>query len=247
MPMAMGRNSKKNAPMISGNQSVAARHPLRYQWCWCHGFDVGCGLVRSLRMHQHHALRERLRVITEKKNQAQLLGEFLGGQLKPTPTEKVTIRVYFKNLLGLEASSKLIVKYLPDKVEWWGKICIQGNMECVQSCWVHGSVGEMYRDASWARLELVVDEYKDNPGQPPWDLQIVCYSQVQSYIHITLLVKPHLKIMSHSMAIVMLVKLCKMNGKDASLEPVWYQDMETVHAFDVRTIDCAIGRIKVGD
>ena len=89
---------------------------------------------------------------------------------KPTPTEKVAIRVYFKNLLGLEASSKLIVKYLPDKVEWWGKIHIKGNTECVQSCWAHGSVGETYQYASWARLELVVDEYKDDPGQPPRDM-----------------------------------------------------------------------------
>ena len=37
------------------------------------------------------------------------------------------------------------------------------------------------------------------------------------------------------------------NGKDVSLEPVWCQDMEIIRAFNITTIDCVIGRIKVGD
>jgi hypothetical protein len=31
------------------------------------------------------------------------------------------------------------------------------------------------------------------------------------------------------------------------LEPVWYQDMGTVRAFDIATIDCVVGRVKVGN
>ena len=34
---------------------------------------------------------------------------------------------------------------------------------------------------------------------------------------------------------------------DASLVPVWYQEMELVHAFDIATIDCVVGQIRVGD
>jgi len=34
--------------------------------------------------------------------------------------------------------------------------------------------------------------------------------------------------------------------KDASLTPVWYKDMEAIRAFNVATIDCAVGHIKVG-
>ena len=41
--------------------------------------------------------------------------------------------------------------------------------------------------------------------------------------------------------------LCKTNGEDASLRPVWYRDMETVRAFDIATIDCVVGRVKVGN
>jgi len=93
----------------------------------------------------------------------------------------------------------------------------------------------------------VIDEYEDDPGQPAQDKQTVWYGQVQSYIYITLPGEPCLKTSTDSMAILMLVMLCKTNGKDASLEPVWYQEMEMVQAFDIATIDCVIGRIKVSD
>ena len=49
------------------------------------------------------------------------------GWYRLTPTEKVAFGVYFKNLLGLAASSKLIAKYLPDRVERWGKIRFKGG------------------------------------------------------------------------------------------------------------------------
>ena len=93
----------------------------------------------------------------------------------------------------------------------------------------------------------MIDEYEDDPGRPARDKRIICYGQAQSYVHVTLPARPCLKTDRDSTAILALVKLCKTNGKDASLEPVWYQDMETVRAFDTTTIDCVIGRIKVGD
>ena len=74
------------------------------------------------------------------------------GWFNPTPTEKVVITVYFKNLLGLAASSKLIAKHLPDNIERWGKIRFKGDAECVRSCWAHGSVWETHCDASFARV-----------------------------------------------------------------------------------------------
>jgi hypothetical protein len=91
----------------------------------------------------------------------------------------------------------------------------------------------------------VIDEYKDDPGRPACDKQIVCYGQVQSYIYITLPAEPRLKTDRDSSALLALVTLCKTNGKDASLAPVWYQEMEKVRAFDIATIDCVVGRIKV--
>ena len=93
-----------------------------------------------------------------------------------------------------------------------------------------------------------MDEYENDPGRPARDKRTVCYSQVQSYVYVTLPAEPSLKTTSDSTAILALVKLCKTEeGEDASLELVWYRDMETVRAFDIATIDCVVGRIKVGD
>ena len=44
-----------------------------------------------------------------------------------------------------------------------------------------------------------------------------------------------------------MTNLCKTNGEDASQVPVWYHEMEFVHAFDISTLDCIIGRVKVGN
>ena len=93
----------------------------------------------------------------------------------------------------------------------------------------------------------MIDEYEDEPGRPARDKQIVCYGQVQSYIHVTLPAEPCLKTNHDSPVILALVTLCKTNGKDASLAPVWYQEMGKVRAFDITTIDCVIGRVKVGN
>ena len=86
------------------------------------------------------------------------------GWYKLTSTEKVVISIYFQDLLGLKASPKSIGNYLPDQVKQWGKMCFKGDAECVRSHWAHEAVKEMYHDVSFARLELVIDEYKDNPG-----------------------------------------------------------------------------------
>ena len=58
MPKATGRNSKNNAPTTPGNRSAAARDLTGYEQCWCRGFNVGCGLVRTLRTRQRHAMKE---------------------------------------------------------------------------------------------------------------------------------------------------------------------------------------------
>ena len=56
-----------------------------------------------------------------------------------------------------------------------------------------------------------------------------------------------LKTNCKSTAILALVMLCKTNREDASWVPVWYHKMELVHAFNVVTIDCIIGQVKVGN
>ena len=96
------------------------------------------------------------------------------------------IGMYFKNLLGLTESLKSIVKYLPDWVERWGKMQFKGDAECIRSHWAHEAVKEIDCDASFARLDHVIDEYEADPGRPAHNKQIMCYGQVQSFIYVTL-------------------------------------------------------------
>ena len=97
------------------------------------------------------------------------------------------------------------------------------------------------------KLDLVIDEFEDDPGRPAQDKQIVCYGRVQSYIHVTLPAEPSLRTDHNSTAILALVTLCKTNGEDASLVPVWYKDMGLVRAFDIATIGGVIGQVRVDD
>jgi len=86
------------------------------------------------------------------------------GGHKLTSTKKVVIGIYFQGLLGLKASARSIGSYLPDQVEQWGKMCFKGDAKCVRSHWAHEAVRETYHDASFARFELVINEYEDDPG-----------------------------------------------------------------------------------
>ena len=58
------------------------------------------------------------------------------------------------------------MEYLPDKIERWGKIRFKGDAESVRSRWAHMLVRETSRDASFARLDLVIDEYEADPSCP---------------------------------------------------------------------------------
>lgn len=92
----------------------------------------------------------------------------------------------------------------------------------------------------------MIDEYEDDPGRPARDKRIIAYGQVECYILVTLPAMPPLKTNHEATALLALVKLCKTGGMDASLGPVWYQELGTVRAFDIATIDCVVGRVKVG-
>jgi hypothetical protein len=59
MLKAAGKNSKQNAPKPSSDKSRASKHLPEYERCWCCGFNIGCGFVRSWKMCQRHAVKER--------------------------------------------------------------------------------------------------------------------------------------------------------------------------------------------
>lgn len=54
--------------------------------------------------------------------------------------------------------------YLPGQVEHWGKLRFKSDTEHGRSCWAHEAVKETYRDALFARLEHVINEFEHDPG-----------------------------------------------------------------------------------
>ena len=89
-------------------------------------------------------------------------------------------------------------------VDQWGKIQTKGDPETVHSEWAQQNVNEKHRDALYVRvcsseylifdpwqshisLNLWLMNFKNNAGWQAWDKQFVGYSQVQVYIHVTLL------------------------------------------------------------
>jgi len=55
----MQATSSRHMPKASKSNSGAVRRPAGYERCWCRGFNVGCGLIRSEWMCQLHATKER--------------------------------------------------------------------------------------------------------------------------------------------------------------------------------------------
>jgi len=58
----MPATSSRCAPKAPKRKSGAARPPAGLQRCWCHGFNVGCGLIRSEWTHRLHTTKERKRI-----------------------------------------------------------------------------------------------------------------------------------------------------------------------------------------
>ena len=77
--------SNRNTPKAPKKKSGAARLP-GYERCWCRGFNVGCGLIRSRRTRQRHTVREReirkgrISIITRHIRRRSLTLQFLEKQ-----------------------------------------------------------------------------------------------------------------------------------------------------------------------
>jgi len=94
-----------------------------------------------------------------------------------------------------------------------------------------------------------MDKYEDDPGRPAKDKRIFGYGQVQFYAYITLKAQPSLGMATDMTEILAIVSLCHTNWEDATKGPVWYheKDIGSIRAFSSRTVNCVVGRVKVGD
>ena len=95
----------------------------------------------------------------------------------------------------------------------------------------------------------MIDEFENDAGRRARDKRFVGYGQIQAFIHTTLPANPSIKVKEDVPVILALVRMCKTDGEDASIKPIKYKDgdMEAVRAFSMATIDCAVGRVRMGN
>ncbi|KAG8830259.1 hypothetical protein FRC17_005140 [Serendipita sp. 399] len=155
-----------------------------------------------------------------------------------TDEHRSLVAQYFKAVLCLEAPVVEIVKQLPKLVTRWGSYRVKGEGNKVSSTFgLRTRSVDSRRDSSFVRTELLDSE----------DNQIVCYGQLQYIAHVSLRSKQQLQIQSGVSELIAIVRWCKDAVGDASQNPVWYTDMGAEEAINVATLQCGVGRIRIGE
>ena len=75
----------------------------------------------------------------------------------------------------------------------------------------------------------------------------VLYGQLLYIARVTLPATEDIGLRRDCDALLGMVRLCKDAVGDASIRPVWYKDMGNMIAVNISTIQCGVGRVKVGD
>jgi hypothetical protein len=92
-----------------------------------------------------------------------------------------------------------------------------------------------------------VDRNTDDPELPDEPELQVFYGQLLYIARITLPANRKIKMHQECDVLLGMVHLCKDAIGDASIRPVWYKEMGNKIAVNVSTIQCAVGRVKVGE
>jgi hypothetical protein len=92
-----------------------------------------------------------------------------------------------------------------------------------------------------------VDRNADDPALPDEPELQVFYGQLLYIARVTLPANRKIQMRRECDVLLGIVQLCKDAIGDASIRPVWYKDMGNKIAVNISTIQCAVGRVKVGD
>jgi hypothetical protein len=92
----------------------------------------------------------------------------------------------------------------------------------------------------------LVDHNAHDPTLPDDPGLQVYYGQLQYVTHVTLPANRRIRLREDCDVLIGMVTLCKDAIGDASLHPVWYSEMGNLITVNISTIQCAVGRIKVG-
>jgi hypothetical protein len=91
-----------------------------------------------------------------------------------------------------------------------------------------------------------VDRNTDDPALPDKPELQVFYGQLLYIARVTLPVNRKIQMHWECNVLLGIVQLCKDAIGDASIQPVWYKDMGNKIAVNISTIQCSVGRVKVG-
>ena len=93
---------------------------------------------------------------------------------------------------------------------------------------------------------MLADRNADDPNLPDVPQLIILYGQLLYIARVTLPATMEVSLNEKCDVLLGLVQLCKDAVGDASNRPVWYKRMGNMMAVNISTIQCAVGRIKVG-
>lgn len=91
------------------------------------------------------------------------------------------------------------------------------------------------------------DRNADDPALPDEPELEVFYRQLLYITRVTLPANRKIGLHQECDVLLGMVQLCKDAIGDASIRPVWYKDMGNKIAVNISTIQCGVGRIKVGE
>ncbi|PVF91126.1 hypothetical protein CPB86DRAFT_720040 [Serendipita vermifera] len=153
------------------------------------------------------------------------------------------VAAYFKQELGLTSTIPTIMKEVPKKVTRWGKFRVFGESQIIRCKWAGDRLSQdQVRDASFVRVELLVDRYAHMREREPEFERQVFYGQLLYVVHVTY---PRLRGPPTSV-LLGIVQWCKDTEGDATHERVWYSEMGLHQAINIATVQCVVGRVKVG-
>lgn len=155
-----------------------------------------------------------------------------------------TLAHYLRSQLPHRIPIKVILSALPSTVLCVGKIRVRGEKESICGTWAKKSTSkEKFRDSSFIRLEIPIPHRERGRIV---HFPTCFYGQMHYIIRAVLPAKVEFGLEHDYEALLALVSFCDAKG-DATRDLVWYSKLRSPEFVHVATIQCVVGRVKVGN
>ncbi|CAE6478594.1 unnamed protein product, partial [Rhizoctonia solani] len=143
----------------------------------------------------------------------------------------------------LGTHSDTLGQYIPQSVRQWGKVLRLGGGDLMVARDAI-PLNNGYRDNSFIRYELLVDTLAHRRNAAPHFAPRMFYGQLRRIFLIELPAKAELGTTKAESIILVAVQQCKLMQLDRSLGTPYYKDMEPLEVIDLRSVQCAVGRVR---